>query len=85
MGSLENRLKRLEGWAGSTAEDEEEHICQEALKRVTDEDLYLLDAYLNRYIEEGGEPTEEEAAALRRYEELYEEVSRQKRLEGHGV
>ena len=85
MGSIEKRLERLEGWAGSTAEDEEERIRAEALTRVTDEDLYLLDAYLNRYIEEGGEPTEEEAAALRRYEKRYEEVSRQKRLEGHGV
>ncbi len=77
MGSIEKRLERLEGWAGSTAEDEEERICQEAQKRVTDEDLDLLDAYLNRYIEEGGEPTEEEAAALRRYEELYGEVGRE--------
>ena len=77
MGSIEKRLERLEGWAGSTAEDEEERIRAETLTRVTDEDLYLLDTYLKRYIEEGGEPTEEEAVALRRYEELYGEVGRE--------
>jgi hypothetical protein len=73
---MEKRLKRLEGWAGSTAEDEAERIRAEALTCITDEDLELLVAYLRRATEEGGEPTEEEAAALRRYEELYEEVGR---------
>ena len=74
MGSIGKRLARLEERASGSAEDEEERIRAEALTRVTDEDLKLLIAYLRRATEEGGEPTEEEAAALCRYEELYEEV-----------
>ncbi len=77
MGSIEKRLARLEERASGSAEDQEERIRAEALTRVTDEDLKLLIAYLRRATEEGGEPTEEEAAALRRYEELYEEVGRE--------
>ncbi len=77
MGGIEKRLAHLEERARGTVEDEEERIRAEALTRVTDEDLKLLIAYLRRATEEGGEPTEEEAAALRRYEELYEEVGRE--------
>jgi hypothetical protein len=76
LGSIEKRLARLEERTRRTAEDEVERIRAGALTRVTDEDLKLLIAYLRRSTEEGGEPTEEEAAALRRYEELYKEVGR---------
>jgi hypothetical protein len=76
VGSIENRLKRLEERTRGSAEDEEERIRAEALTRVTDEDLALLAAYFERATEEGEEPTEEEAAGLRRYEELYKEVGR---------
>jgi hypothetical protein len=74
VGSIEKRLERLEEWTVGTAEDEEECVSQEALRRVTTEDLLLLHAYLERATEEGGEPTEEEEAAILRYEEIKEEV-----------
>ncbi len=58
-------------------EDElEERISREAWSRVTDEDLRLAHTALKRWDEEGGEPTGEEQAALRRFEELREEVRR---------
>ena len=72
--SLKKRLGRLEERAGDVAEDEEERISRESLRRVPTEDLRIVVAYLRRMDEEGGEPTEEEEEALRRYEELRAEV-----------
>ncbi|PLS84748.1 MAG: hypothetical protein CYG60_16290 [Actinobacteria bacterium] len=74
MGSIEKRLEQLEERAGAAAQDEEERVSREALSRVSTEDLRSVAEYLRRVEDEGGEPTEEEEAALRRYEELREEV-----------
>lgn len=74
MGSLERRLEDLEARGAKTRVAEEERVSREALSRVTDEDLRLLHAYLKRATEEGEGPTEEEGAALRRYEEIKEGV-----------
>lgn len=74
MGSLERRLGNLEARGATARVAEEEHVSREALSRLTDEDLRLVHAYLKRATEEGGEPTEEEAGALRRYEVIKEEV-----------
>jgi hypothetical protein len=74
MGSVSRRLARLEEQARDTTEDEEGVISRDALRRVTNEDLRLVHAYLKRKIEEDGKPTEEEEAALVRYQALREEV-----------
>ncbi len=74
MGGIEKRLAQLEGWAGALVEDEEERVRRETLRRVTTEDLKIFVGYLRRAKEEAGEPTEGEQEALRRYEELREEV-----------
>ena len=71
---LRDRLGRLEERAREAKGGEEGRISQQALRRVTDEDLRLLHAYLKRAVEEGGELTDEERLALRRYEEIKEEV-----------
>ena len=69
MGSLENRLSRLEeqavGWG-----DKDTLALDQALSRLTEEDVRLLTEYLDR----DGEPTEAEEAVLLRLEELFEEV-----------
>jgi hypothetical protein len=70
---LRRRLERLER-GGETDEDKEERIRGEALRRVTDEDLELVWAYLKRTEEEEGQPTPEEWAAIERYFRLQEEV-----------
>jgi len=74
VGSIERRLQWLEERTKGGEGGDEEAIRQEAFARVTDEDLKLVRDYLKRAIEEGGDPTEEEAAAILRYEELREEV-----------
>ena len=74
MGSIEKRLARLEERAEVFSGDEEESVRRETLKRVTGEDLNTYAEYLRRVIEEGGGPTGEEEAALRRYQELREEI-----------
>lgn len=70
---LRRRLERLER-GKETDEDKEERVRGEALRRVTDEDLELVWAYLKRTEEEEGQPTPGEWAALERYEALQEEV-----------
>lgn len=70
---LRRRLERLER-GGESDEDKEEHVRREALTRVTDEDLELVWAYLERIEEDEGEPTPEEWAAIERYFQLQEEV-----------
>ena len=70
---LRRRLERLER-GGESDEDKEEHVRREALTRVTDEDLELVWAYLERTEEDEGEPTPEEWAAIERYFQLQEEV-----------
>jgi hypothetical protein len=68
------RLARLEERARETRAGEEERVLREAMGRVSNEDLRFLHAYLKRAVEEGGEPTEEEEAAILCYEEIKEEV-----------
>ena len=70
---LRRRLERLER-GGESDEDKEEHVRREALTRVTDEDLELVWAYLERIEEDEGEPTPEEWAVIERYFQLQEEV-----------
>jgi hypothetical protein len=78
VGGLERRLGNLEARDTTARAKEKDRISREALSRVTDEDLHLLHGYLERAREEGRElpeePTEEEEAALSRYEEIKEEV-----------
>jgi hypothetical protein len=74
LGSVSRRLVRLEERAKETTENEEELIGRDALRRVTDEDLRLLHAFLKRAVEGSAVPTEAEEAALGRYEELKAEV-----------
>lgn len=77
MGSMSNRLRRLEDRAGGAIEENaEERIRREALRRTTTEDLWLVNAWLERTLETGEDPTEEEMAAILRYQELEEEVRR---------
>lgn len=77
MGSMSNRLRRLEERAGRAIEENaEERILREALRRTTTEDLWLVNAWLERTLETGEDPTEEEMAAILRYQELEEEVRR---------
>lgn len=78
MGNVRRRLDRLER-GGGVDEDQEEATRREALARVTDEDLKLVWGYLERTEGEDGEPTEEEWAAILRYEELREEVEKEAR------
>jgi len=75
MGSIDRRLARLEDRAGGAVRDEENRVGREALRRVTDEELLLVEAFFERAVEGDAEPTEEEEAAIIRYEELKEEVS----------
>lgn len=68
---LNSRLKRLEERNPDVSPEEREDVVRrKTLTRVTTEDLHVLDGYLG----EAGEPTEEEEAALLRYERLREEV-----------
>jgi hypothetical protein len=73
VGPLERRLSRLEkqvvGWA-----DSDTLLIYEALSRLTEEDVHLLTAYLDRGGEEYAEPSEDEEAVLVRLEERFEEV-----------
>jgi hypothetical protein len=74
---MSNRLRRLEERAGRAIdENAEERIRREALRRTTTEDLWLVNAWLERTLETGEDPTEEEMAAILRYQELGEEVRR---------
>jgi hypothetical protein len=74
---MSNRLRRLEERAGRAIEENaEERIRREALRRTTTEDLWLVNAWLERTLETGEDPTEEEMAAILRYQELEEEVRR---------
>jgi hypothetical protein len=60
LGSVSRRLVRLEERAKETTENEEELIGRDALRRVTDEDLRLLHAFLKRAVEGSAVPTEAE-------------------------
>ena len=72
--SVPRRLENLENRVATSRTDEEDRVTREALSRITTEDLRLVHAYLKRATEEGREPTDEERPALRRYEEIKEEV-----------
>ena len=72
--STSKRLARLEERVRETTENEEGLISREALTRISTEDLRLVHAYLKRAVEGNAEPTEEEGAALLRYEGIKEEV-----------
>jgi len=74
VGSLKRRLEGLETRNATARVDEEERVTREALGRITTEDLRLVHAYLKRATKGHAEPSEEEEAALRRYEEIKEEV-----------
>ncbi len=74
MGSVSRRLDWLEEQARETTENEQGVISREALGRISTEDLRLVHAYLKRAVEGNAEPTEEEGAAIFRYEEIKEEV-----------
>lgn len=68
-------MRRLEERAaGVVGADEEERISREAMRRATTEDLWTLHACIERMIEKGGGPAENEEAAIIRYEDLKEEV-----------
>jgi hypothetical protein len=73
VGPLERRLSRLEkqvvGWA-----DSDTLALDQALERLTYEDMLVLTAYLDRGGEEYAEPSEDEEAVLVRLEERFEEV-----------
>jgi hypothetical protein len=71
---MKRRIEGLEARVVASRANEEGRVSREAMRRVTDEDLRLLHAYLKRAVEEGGEPTEEEEAAILCYEEIKEEV-----------
>jgi len=73
-GIRKRRLERLER-GGETDEEQGERVRRETLVRVTDQDLLLVWAYLERTEEEEeGEPTLEEWAAIERYCQLQEAV-----------
>lgn len=73
--SIRRRLGNLEESARTSNEEAQDRVSREALGRISTEDLWLVHAYLKRAVEEGGtEPTKEERPALRRYEEIQEEV-----------
>lgn len=75
MGSLERRLEGLETRNATSRADEDDRVTREALRRITIEDLRLVHAYLKRAAEGNAEPTgDEEESALRRYEEIKEEM-----------
>ena len=74
MGSIENRLRRLEIITRTSWEEYEEALSRKVLKRMSDEELKAYDAALKRAVEAGGF-TEEDAPILKRSKELYEEVS----------
>ncbi|MDP9485315.1 MAG: hypothetical protein M3Q49_05905 [Actinomycetota bacterium] len=81
--SVRRRLERLERAAvsdGSPARGAGDPISKEALKRVTDEDLYAMAELLEGMTDATGEEPEaamreEHRAALRRYGEIYREVA----------
>ena len=74
-GSLERRLGNLEARGATSRVNEEERVTREALSRITTEDLRLVHSFLKRAAEGDADPTgEEEEEALRRYEEIKEEV-----------
>ncbi len=75
MGGLGRRLERLEERAGGMIEDDfEERVRSETARRTSTEDLRILCACIERMLEEGGGPTEEEEPTILRYMELREEV-----------
>ena len=74
MGSLENRLKRLEVSAKTSREDYGAALSREVLRRMSDEELRSYDAALRRAVKAEGEFSEQDWPILRRAEELYGEV-----------
>jgi hypothetical protein len=72
--SISRRLEALEARNATARADEEERVSREALRRITTENLRLVHAYLKRAVEGDAEPTGDEEAALRRYEEIKREV-----------
>jgi hypothetical protein len=77
VGSIENRLKRLEVSAKTSREEYEAALSRKMLELMTDEELRAYEAALGRAVEAGGEFTEEDQPILERAEELYKEVGRE--------
>ena len=76
MASIERRLRELEEISGivpEDPEDEERRIRQQALSRMTFEELGLLEKAVCR-LEEGAELDDEDLQVLRRDDQLREEV-----------
>ena len=72
--TVRRRLERLETRNATSRVDEEDRVIRGALRRLSTPDLRLVRDYFKRKTEGDAEPTEEEEAALGRYETLREEA-----------
>lgn len=80
MGSLENRIRALEARTTTRAEEDEGPLGQEILRRMTADELRLMESALERALlhsepgDEGLRFAEEDLPILQRHFELEEEV-----------
>ncbi len=72
--SVGKRLQHLEQRAREGGDEIENRASREVFRRMSTEDLLLLEQWCERAGEGLVEPNEEEGAAIQRYEELLEEV-----------
>lgn len=73
MGSMSDRLRRLEDRTGASRVDEGVATTREVLSRMSVEELRAYVSALRRMTAEV-EPSKEDGPILRRVKELYEEV-----------
>ena len=74
--NLKRRLEDLEGRLGAGRESLKDAVSREVIRRMTTEELKEYRDALKRLIQRG-EPAEEDAPIWHRWQQLYEEVSRE--------